>query len=169
MAGSRTSGTMRARLLFLAKFLGCSLLLDAAWPAVSSAYVAALGGALDWLTGVPGFFSPGDAPGIAELSRLLIPLFSLVLVTPGVRPARRAALLAAGAVAFGADDLAGYWSFAQLVRTHRLALGSPLFLAASAVPLTVKWLLPFLLGALPNYARLKAVFAPPPAPATVPE
>lgn len=151
---------MRPRLLYLAKFLAVSLLLNAAWHPFSGAYVASLNLSIGTLNRIPDFISGEDALRLGEMSKLLIPLVSIMIVTPGLGPVKKATFVAAGIAAFWAADFIGYESLVYMVLSHGMTEGSALLLAANAIPWTIKWLLPFIFGIMPNYPYLRDTFSP---------
>jgi hypothetical protein len=131
---------VKPRLLFLAKFLGISLVLFVIGRQLLHIYAALL---VQWMnTGYPAYRPPLNLEEFLYGSTMTIIAFAaLILSTPNMPIARKAMFLIAGTVAFFLTDLffVKYVIFPQ--RRVPLNEDSP----AYEVYFCIKWLLPFFL------------------------
>ena len=140
---------MRARLLFLLKFLVYSLALFTVRHQLLHGYTWFLGHGMN--IGNPGYYIP---PKLEEFlygsSVTIIAFFALILSTPSISNRKKVVVIAIGAIAFFLTDLL----FVQFVlfpqRQPISDEDSPVF----EIYLCIKWTLPFLLWIIPSYPYL---------------
>jgi len=141
---------VKARLLFLAKFAGYSLVLFTFGHQLLHGYAALLGQAMD--LGQTNYHMPADIEKFLYGSSMIITAFiALILSTPHTAIGKKAIIITMGVFAFFITDLI----FVQYVIFPKgqpvLNEDSPAF----EIYLCIKWLLPFVLWLCMSYALIE--------------